>query len=918
MKKLLISLLILLSSTLLAQTTLQEFHSYSTTDRSVILSVDDATIYITFYRNDIVKIAYAPAIASEFKKSEMVLQDSTETVSFTVSETQTDLTISSDEIDIVCTKNPFRISYFDKSGKLLIGDSKDENGGLGYQLADDLPNGLRFVAFETQDEERFYGSGARGNGLNLAESSFSIINAQHYAYTQPQESMNLNVPVLLSSNGYAIYFDNAGIADMDIGESNANMLAYILYAGELSYFIITGQTYQTQLEKYTWLTGRQPMPPKWSFGYIQSKYGYRNEAQARDMVSTMRSKNIPCDAIVLDLYWFRRMGDISWNPGAFGSPFSMMSDFLDDGIKTVVITEPYVEEGAQNFSEGDQNGYFVKNSEGNTYLLSDWWSCGCNAALVDFTNQDASDWWWSKHPAFFGDELAGIWTDLGEPERHEFPMVHEGGSVLDVHNIYNLLWAKSIFHGYNQFRPNQRLFNMTRSGYAGIQRYSTFTWSGDVGTNWDAFESQMDMMLNVGMSGLAYHHSDIGGFCCGNTSSELYIRWMQYGAFSGIMRAHGVDYQPQEPWGYDDETEAIVKKYIELRYQLLPYTYTMAHKNSETGIPIARPLFFEEPDTKFYRDLSSTYFWGDDIIVSPVTLGSQNRQGLYLPKGSWVDFHTDEVYEGGKYSMIDTPLDIMPIVVRAGAIIPMAPIMQYTDEFIMDTLYVHIYPSDESASSFTLYEDDGITLDYQNGMYSETTMEQWMSTNNDTQTLTVRINPTSGNYNGKILDRTYITAIHLIRTNPNAVLVNETTLTKYDSYTDLRNTINGFYFDQGNHILYASVRGATDSTYEFTIENASLTSVTDDLIAGEYELDQNYPNPFNASTMISYTIPNSGHVRITVYDMLGREVATLIDGVQSAGKHEIHFDGESLASGAYIYRITVGSFSAGKKMLLLK
>ena len=266
----------------------------------------------------------------------------------------------------------------------------------------------RIVNFILDNDDHFYVPVERGTELDKRGQGFYSFNTQIGGYSTPLETMNINVPILANKKGYAIYFDNTYPGYFDLGETNLSQFSYKVFGGEMSYYLIVAETIPEQLEKYTWLTGRQPLPPKWALGFIQSKYGYRNESAARSLVQTMRQKQIPCDAIVLDLYWFEYMGDIAWDFVDWPNPFQMMQDFLNDGMKTIVITEPYIVEYSSNFSTAISNNYFTFDQQNNPVLIPNWWSCGCNAGLLDLTNPSAKQWWWSKHPAFWGNELAGI------------------------------------------------------------------------------------------------------------------------------------------------------------------------------------------------------------------------------------------------------------------------------------------------------------------------------------------------------------------------------------------------------------------------------------------------------------------------------------------------------------------------------
>lgn len=312
--------------------------------------------------------------------------------------------------------------------------------------------------------------------------------------------------------------------------------------------------------------------------------------------------------------------------------------------------------------------------------------------------------------------------------------------------------------------------NLTRSGFAGIQRYGVLPWSGDVARSFGGLEVQMPMMLNMGMSGLAYHNSDIGGYARMPTTPELYVRWMQYGAFCPIMRAHGagesVHGSPTEPWQFGSQAESICRDYIRLRYRLLPYIYTLAYLNFASGMPLARPLLFLDPTDTALGNESSSYMWGDAFLVSPVVRPGQTAKSLYLPGGVWINFWTDELVRGGRQIIVDAPLERMPLFVKAGSIIPMAPVMNFSDEYPLDTLTLGIYPPESGESSFTLYEDDGRSLDYQHGKSTFTTFTQQILTTDGQPILRLSAGESRGVLPGKPKERTYVFEIHGIPRKP--------------------------------------------------------------------------------------------------------------------------------------------------------
>ena len=891
------------------QTYLGNFTGYNISRNAIEIQADTASVIFIFYKTDIVRVDYHPFPTTLIDSSFVVIRDTVETISFNVSDLTDQLIIETTALKIVLEKFPLRISYQNSYSEIIL--SEPSAGGISNQGEE------RQLNFNLTTAESFYGTGERGTSLNKRGQSFYSFNSQIGGYNSPLSTMNINIPFIASTNGYALYIDNTYPGWFDFGYDDPGKYYYKAFGGELSYYLFVAETIPGQIEKYTWLTGRQPLPPKWALGYIQSKFGYRNENDARSIVQTMRQKEIPCDAIILDLYWFNQMGDIIWNFPIWPSPYQMMQDFLDEGIKTIVITEPYIVEYSTKFQTAYNKGYLGFDDQGQPLLIPNWWSCGgCYAGLLDITNPEARQWWWSYHPDFFGNELAGIWTDLGEPESHPGIMNHYLGSRDKVHNIYNFLWAQLIYNGINQIRPNKRVYNLTRSGFAGIQRYGVIPWSGDVAKDFGGLKVQLPMLLNMGVSGLAYHNSDIGGFCCGTTTPELYIRWMQYGTFCPVTRAHGVDNQPTEPWGYGTEVEQIAKKYIELRYSLIPYIYTMAYENYKTGMPLARPLLFDYPEVLSYRNYSNAYMWGSSILVAPVVDEGSTIKNVSFPEGEWVDFFSDEVVEGGGSRIVQAPLDKLPLYIKRGSIIPRQPVMNYVDEFLQDTLMLEIYPSPYYDASFSLYEDDGISLDYQSGYFTTTDLEQSISANDE---LVINIGPSVGNFNGKLSHKIYLSDIHHMAVSPTSVLSNGIPIQKRFSYSELRSNESGFYHDGSKNILYVQIKGSTDSSYHIIASDIVLNSEQNQKLQPEnFILCQNYPNPFNPSTTFKYSIPNQSKVIIKVYDILGSEIETLVNEEKSAGNYNIEFNASNLPSGVYFYRLQAGDFVQTKKMILMK
>jgi alpha-glucosidase (family GH31 glycosyl hydrolase) len=890
---------------------LGNFTGWSRDGKAVVVRSDPAAVRFVFYRDDVLRVDFFPAPSTWFDSSFTIVQDTSRAFAPGVDENDSTFTLNSGAITVRCAKTPLRITYLDAKGKRLL--TEGANGGFTSAGV------LRSVSFALDPADHFYGTGERGTALDLRGLGFDSYNLQVGGYSSPAPTMKINVPFVASPRGYGLYMENTYPGRWDFGEAWQDQFSYTAYGGELSYVLFTAPDVASLLEAYTWLTGRQPLPPRWALGYIQSKFGYESDAEVRSLAQTFRTKGIPLDAIILDLYWFSSMGDLQWRTSGFPSPFTMMADLLQMGVRTILITEPYITQSSSNYAAAQSGGYVARTYSGQPYVLSDWWSCGCNALLVDMTNPSAQSWWWGKHPAFFGGHLAGIWTDLGEPERHPTDMVHFLGSASKVHNIYNLLWAKTIFEGFSQFRPDTRIFNLTRSGYAGIQRYGVVPWSGDVAKTFGGLASQLPMLLSMGMSGLAYYNSDIGGFCCGTTTPELYVRWMEYGTFCPITRAHGVRAQPTEPWGFGPEAESICKKYIALRYQLLPYITTMAWQNHSRGLPLARPLFFADPNDETLWNESSSYLWGDAFLVSPVVAAGQTTKDVRLPYGRWINYWTDEVVEGGQSVTTAAPLETLPLYVKAGSIVPMSPAMNYTDEKPGGTIILSTYPEPGTTNHCTVYEDDGGSLQYQMGAYALIDIQQTMGGAGHGNDFTLTIGAPSGTYKGAPATRSYMADVHGIAQSPTAVLKNGDPLSEASTYEEFRKQQEIFWHDASVRRLSIKVQTVAESSLVLIAEGVVGTGVvsepTGPLVFG---LSQNYPNPFNPSTQIEYTIPVQEYVDLRVFDLLGREIAVLVAEARAPGTYTVQWEPKNIAGGVYLCRMRSGDHVSTRKLVVIR
>ena len=566
------------------------------------------------------------------------------------------------------------------------------------------------------------GGGQRVLGMDRRGFRMPLYNRAHYAYETESRQMYYGLPAIMSSDKYVIVFDNSANGWLDIGETDPDVLSFEAVGGRTSYLVIAGDTYPALIRNYTDVTGRQPLPPRWALGNFASRFGYRSEAETRDVVRRFRRYDIPLDAVVIDIFWFGpdvkgHMGNLDWDRDAWPTAEDMIADFREDGVKTIVVTEPFVLTTSKRWQSAVENGALATTDSGDPITFDFFFG---NTGLVDVFSEQARDWFWQPYRMLFDQGVAGTWGDLGEPEVHPADAMHwlsDAGIEAtgdEVHNAFGHEWTRMVYERQVRDYPDVRPMIMMRSGFAGTQRYGIIPWTGDVERSWGGFKPQVELSLSTGILGLGYMHSDLGGFTKGldddiaDFDQELYLRWLQYGVFQPVYRPHAQEGLPPEPVFKDRETRGIVRDFIKLRYRLLPYIYTLAYENTTTGMPLMRPLFFEDESNLALIDEKEAYLWGDAFLVTPVTDSGLTTVDVPLPAGAWFDYWSGRRYEGGTTASIPVDLETMPVLVRAGSFIPMVDDVESTEDYSSDDLSLHYY-ADESVRSASgqMYEDNG-------------------------------------------------------------------------------------------------------------------------------------------------------------------------------------------------------------------
>lgn len=511
-----------------------------------------------------------------------------------------------------------------------------------------------------------------------------------------------------------------------MGKENSNYYYFGAKDGNLDYYFIYGPEVSEVVNEYTNLTGKTPLPQLWTLGYQQCRWSYAPEQRALEIAKTFREKNIPCDTIYLDIDYMDDFRVFTWDNKKFKNPKAFTDELKSMGFKVVTIIDPgvKVDKGYKIYDEGLKNGYFATDKDGMVYKNTVWPG---DSVFPDFMNSQVRKWWGNNQKIMFNLGIAGIWNDMNEPASFNGPLPEDivfnnDGTLVthkEIHNVYGHMMDKATYEGIKE-ATNKRPFVVTRACYAGTQKYST-VWTGDNQSTWEHLRMSLPMLMNIGLSGMAFCGTDVGGFgfdCTG----ELLSRWMQVGTFTPLFRNHStIGSREQEPWAFDEITEEINKKYIKLRYKFIPYLYDMMHKCEKSGAPIIRPLLYNYQNDKKTYEINDEFMFGDNVLVSPVVEQGARQKLVYLPKGnSWIDYWTGEEFEGGQYIIKDAPLDICPIYIKTMSIISNGEDVNYIGEKDTECLNLSIYLCDKKGEGkYIAYNDDGESFDYKNGRFNE-------------------------------------------------------------------------------------------------------------------------------------------------------------------------------------------------------
>ncbi len=648
-------------------------------------------------------------------------------------------------------KQGLRVVFMDLAGKVISEDDpqrplvfnrmKLASANIPSQFTEPAKAGAgmatQFKMWKVMPEdEHYFGLGDKSGPLDHRNLAFTMWNTDAYGWLPTTDPLYKTIPFFVAmrkGSSYGIFFDNTFRSTFDFGKGERDALSYGADDGPIDYYFIYGPHPKKVIEQYTALTGRTPLPPLWTLGYQQSRYSYYPESRAREIADTFRAKKIPLDALYLDIDYQKGNAPFTVSRENFSHFEGLIGDLKKQGIKTVIISDLHLkkEAGYGPYDGGIREDRFVKNPDASVYVGAVWPG---PSVFPDFTAGAATrGWYGALYKDYVKDGIKGFWNDMNEPavfERADKTMpldtVHRvampGGGVRqashrEIHNVFGMENVHATYDGLLKLRPDERPFVLTRAAYAGTQRYAA-SWTGDNSSSWDHLRQSVANIMNLGISGYALMGADVGGYR-GSPLPDVYTRWLELAAFYPIYRSHTEKgSENQEPWVHGPVHEAIRKKYIELRYKLLPYTYTTMEENTRNGMPLMRAMFLEYPQEDSLLTLDRQFLYGRDLLVAPQLWEFFDFVEVQLPKGDWYDYWTGELVHGGRAVTRKTGIEAMPIYVRAGAIIPQQPVVQSTDEVPQGPLEVRVYPPTGGGDcSGSVYADDGLSFQFKKGDY---------------------------------------------------------------------------------------------------------------------------------------------------------------------------------------------------------
>ena len=692
--------------------------SVSSTERYVEVHCQAGALRIIPLQPDLFCVRHSPdgKFPPAFSYSVLPKEEDWPACAFTVTEDDHSVRIATERLVCVVRREDAGVEFHDASGGLISAECEGAGAAGGWSAC----------WRRLREGEQVYALAEKAVNPDLRGRRYRIWNQDPQNFVRGADPLYLNIPFLMGlhdGRAYGLFLDNPAPAVFDIGQARPDTLAIMAEAGELRYYFMYGPAPAVVLERFTGLTGRINLPPLWALGFHQSKWSYFPDAEVRRLAETFRRLDIPCDAIYLDIHYMDGYRNFTWHPERFPDPAGLIRYLEGMGFRLVVIIDAGIKADHRDpvCREGLERKAFITYPDGRLFKGPVWPG---DCYFPDFTSPDVRAWFGEHYRPLLEMGVAGIWNDMNEPTiislRGDAPpdivrhtVEGRGGDHREYHNVYGLLMARASHEALMRLRPARRPFVLSRSGFAGIQRYA-LVWTGDNLSTWDSLALTIPMLLNLGLSGVAFAGADVGGFgedCDG----ELLVRWTQLAVLTPFFRNHNYLLgRPQEPWAFGEPFTSINRSYIAMRYQFLPAIYTAFWQAAQYGWPVMRPMFWEAPELAGSPGCDDQFFCGDHLLAAPVLRPRAVGRDVHLPAGSWYDWWTDERFEGPADVRVPAPLEILPLFVRAGAVIPTAKVMPHTPPAGWEHLILHVFAG--SAES-VLYEDAGEGWGFRQGEF---------------------------------------------------------------------------------------------------------------------------------------------------------------------------------------------------------
>ncbi len=705
----------------------------------VLLTMQSGAMRIEIDGDSIIHVVYSPTASFPAQTEYVVTKTNWAPAEWKLESKAHEIALVTPQLKVTVTREDGVIAYTDSSGKKLVAEGPKTmtpavvNGENTYHAEDNLA--------VYGSEEAFYGLGQHQAGVwNYRGDSVDV----------SQDNTSIAVPLLVSSNGYGLFWNNASRMRFN------NRFVHSLYisaevADTMDYYFIYGPDFDKIVAGYRTLTGAAPLFGKWAYGFWQCKNKYQSQKEILDVAHKYRELHIPVDNIVQDWFWWTTKGEFTFNknyPDAKG----MIAELHKNHFHLMMSVWPYFDPGTPTYSDMDKRGYFIDRTKTRAYHPA-------GMAVYDATNQRARGYYWNlMNQSLFQIGADAWWLDTTEPEtegREENLMLNNKlaiGSGARYANIFPLMTTTAVYEGQRKASDRKRVFILSRSAFSGAQRNAVTAWSGDILSDFETYKRQIPAGLNFSLSGIPYWTTDIGGFFIGNPNDpayrELFVRWFQYGTFCPIFRVHGTRTTNQnELWSYGPEAQKILTQFDRLRYELMPYIYSVAWMTTDQNYTPMRPLVMDFRTDVRAQNTGDQFLFGPAILVNPVTEQGADMRRVYLPKAKWYDFWNGQAVEGGKTINAPAKLDRLPLFIRAGSIVPMGPDEEYTSEKPADPVELRVYRG--ADGNFTLYEDEGDTYDYESGAYATIPLH-W-----DDAARTLTIGERKGKFPGMLEARTF-------------------------------------------------------------------------------------------------------------------------------------------------------------------